>query len=208
MNSNSSRSEMARRFLRWVDSPADDAPASLVELAELAQAFADQSFERIDGKSRAGELDCRRGCAWCCYMPVEASEAETERALAFARRQFSDQQFAALIERIHRAAACYPLPADRPLGHNPACPFLQHGACAIYPARPLACRGWNSRSVQSCEKCYREGAQAARVPVDSRIRGVFANASEALNRGLARDGRGGPDHLVPALARRLGRAAG
>lgn len=208
MNSNSSRSEMAGRFLRWVDSPAHDAPASLVELAELAQAFADQSFERIDGERRAAELDCKKGCAWCCYLPVEASAAETERALEFARQQFSDEQFAAFADRVHKAAAHYPLSGDRPLRLNPPCPFLDDGACAIYTARPLACRGWNSRSAQSCEKSYREGAAAVRVPVDTRIRGVYANASEALNRGLARDGREGPAHLVPALARRLGPAAG
>jgi hypothetical protein len=35
--------------------------------------------------------------------------------------------------------------------------------------------------------------------VDSRIRGVYANASEALNRGLVRGGFGEPGHLVPAL---------
>ncbi|MDX1515164.1 MAG: hypothetical protein R3174_15610, partial [Gammaproteobacteria bacterium] len=65
---------------------------------------------------------------------------------------------------------------------------------------PLACRGWNSRDAGACEAAFREGGDSVRIPVDSRLRGVFANASEALNRALLRDGRGEPMRLAPALA--------
>ena len=53
--------------------------------------------------------------------------------------------------------------------------------------------------VAACERAYLEGITVVTVPVDTRIRGVYANASEALARGLLQSDRGNPVHLVPAL---------
>ncbi|HEX9585300.1 MAG TPA: YkgJ family cysteine cluster protein [Gammaproteobacteria bacterium] len=198
---NSKRLEQCRRFLGWIDEPgAKDPELPLAQIAELAVAYAEESFARIGGPQRARGLACRRGCHWCCYLPVEASKAEAARALEFARSVLGAQAFDSLKTRIGAAAAAYPLTNTGPLSKNPPCPFLTDGACAVYPARPLACRSWNSRDAGACETAWREGVDTVRVPVDSRIRGVYANASEALNRGLVRGGFGEPGHLVPALA--------
>jgi hypothetical protein len=199
------RGAKARRFLDWLASAGgrDDSGLSLVELAELAAAYAEQAFERAGGEARAAVLDCRRGCAFCCHLPVETTAAEAARGLEYARTHLDDAGFAALVARIESADTAYPLSPDQPPARHPPCPFLIDDACLVYAVRPLACRGWNSTDVAACESAYLEGITAVTVPVDTRIRSVYANASEALARGLVQSGRDGPCHLVPALKKIL-----
>ncbi|MDX1528034.1 MAG: YkgJ family cysteine cluster protein [Gammaproteobacteria bacterium] len=204
----SPQSEQAARFLDWLSTVTAASPEkingnsglSLIELAELACAYAERSFERAGGAERLQSVDCRRGCDYCCHLPVESCRAEASRALEYAREKSSEVEFGELKRRIREAAAAYPLPPGRPPAENPRCPFLKDSACLVYPARPLACRGWNSRDRAACRSAYELGVQRAKVPVDTRIRSVFCNASEALLRGLTVSGRDGPAHLVPALA--------
>lgn len=208
MSEEPGRAAQAARFLEWLSSATaevqpsvngSDGP-SLVELAELACAYAEQAFERAGGPERKKSLDCRRGCDYCCHLPVETSRAEASRALEYARKNLSAAEFHDLKQRVREAALAYPLPPRQPLSKNPPCPFLQDSACLVYPARPLSCRGWNSSDASACRSAYQRGVTEVRVPVDTRIRGVFANASEALLRGLTRTRRDGPSHLAPALA--------
>ena len=207
------RASKAKRFLDWlaaVDARDDSAPEAnaaraptLVELAELAAAYADQAFERAGGEARAAALDCRRGCAFCCHLPVETTAAEAARVIEYARARLDDAGFNALASRIAAADTAYRLSSDQPPARHPPCPFLCDDACSVYAVRPLACRGWNSTDAAACESAYLEGITAVTVPVDTRIRDVYANASEALARGLVQSGRGGPVHLVPTLRRLL-----
>ncbi|HSS65917.1 MAG TPA: YkgJ family cysteine cluster protein [Gammaproteobacteria bacterium] len=207
-NPETGRAGQAARFLEWLTVATAEAQAdalrddglSLIELAELACAYAERAFERAGGPQRAKSLDCRRGCDYCCHLPVETSRAEASRALEFARENLNAAEFRDLKHRIREAAAAYPLSPQRPPAENPRCPFLEDSACRVYPARPLACRGWNSRDASACRSAHERGVSEVTVPVDSRIRGVFANASEALLRGLTHTQRDGPTHLVPALA--------
>lgn len=206
MTEDAGRAAQAARFLEWLESASANGGGaggdglSLMELAGLATAYAERAFERVGGPERAKSLDCRRGCDYCCRLPVESCRAEASRALEFARDHLSAARFSDLKHRIREAAAAYPLPLERPPAMNPRCPFLEQSACLVYPARPLACRGWNSTDVSACRAAYERGVTAVTVPVDTRIRGVYANASEALLRGLARSDRDQPMHLVPALA--------
>lgn len=204
MTEDSGRAGKAARFLEWLaTATATRASAeglSLLELAELAAAYAEQAFERIDGPERAKSLDCGRGCCYCCHLPVETCRAEASRALEFARKNLNEAEFIDLKHRIREAAVAYPLPPDQPPARNTGCPFLSESACLVYPARPLACRGWNSSDVSACREAHQRGVGEVTVPVDSRIRGVYANASEALLRGLTWLDRDQPTHLVPALA--------
>lgn len=76
---------------------------------------------------------CRKGCNHCCHIAVAINQAEADL--------------------IGRATGLKPAtPANRklegrtdfanaiPLGYSDPCPFLKHGECSIYDARPLACR--------------------------------------------------------------------
>lgn len=208
MSEDTGRAGQATRFLDWLasanaeqqESDNRDDDLSLIELAELACAYADQAFERAGGPQRALSQDCQRGCDYCCHLPVETSRAEATRALEFARENLSAEAFRRLKHRIREAAAAYPLSPRRPPAKNPSCPLLEDAACLVYPVRPLACRGWNSSDAAACRAAFERGVTEVTVPVDTRIRGVYANASEALLRGLTRTRRDGPTHLVPALA--------
>jgi Fe-S-cluster containining protein len=44
------------------------------------------------------------------------------------------------------------------------CPFLEEGACAVYQARPMACRIYLSYSVEACIESHRNPTDERRFP--------------------------------------------
>jgi len=83
--------------------------------------------DRLWAECRAAAPDepaaCAAGCGWCCHQPVEVSTAE---ALAIAAALRLDPDAARWLAGWTGGRLC---------------PFLVEGACAIYPIRPLKCRG-------------------------------------------------------------------
>lgn len=115
---------------------------------------------------------CKAACNRCCYLRVEASQAEV---LLIARhlRQATLPQLQAVRQRLlqrqqHMQAATAPF---APL----ACAFLQDDLCSIYPLRPASCRKAHSFSAHACH------TGAAEIPQDLSI----TLAAEALQRGTA-----------------------
>ncbi len=85
---------------------------------------------------------CRVGCTFCCYGWVEASLGEAERVLAASddrirRRVYREGRLRA--DELARWKNDPRLP-ERHFLSGRACPFLRDGRCAVYDARPLACR--------------------------------------------------------------------
>ena len=76
---------------------------------------------------RARDLSCRRGCSECCHVSLDLLPVET--ALVTEHLASLDPDLRQVIR-------------DRAEGGDPeACVMLdEHGACAIYDARPLVCR--------------------------------------------------------------------
>jgi len=74
----------------------------------------------------AAAAACAAGCGWCCHQPVEASTIEVLAIAAYLR---SRPDAAVLRARLFAWSG------------GRICPFLVDGACAIYPFRPLKCRG-------------------------------------------------------------------
>jgi len=86
---------------------------------------------------------CRAGCFFCCYGWVEASLGEAERVLAHAPAEARARALAEGRRRarlLARAKDEPRLPERHFLSRSP-CPLLEGGRCAVYEARPLACRG-------------------------------------------------------------------
>jgi Fe-S-cluster containining protein len=62
--------------------------------------------------------------------------------------------------------------SDITLGLSPAeqlkvkspCPFLDDGACQVYPARPMACRIYLSSSAAECRKEFEDPRNEAIIP--------------------------------------------
>ena len=63
---------------------------------------------------------CDRGCDLCCHQPIPVTPPEVVG-------------IALLLKR-------HGYPERRSLPPPGACVFLEHGACSIYPLRPVACR--------------------------------------------------------------------
>jgi len=192
-------------FAGWLAADPSEVGPEPVTLARSAAAWADERLARAVGPDRLARLACAPGCAHCCYLPVTTTAAEVASAWRAAEDALPAGGLAAIAARARAAAPGY---ADY-ARHGPtrvwrvACPFLQHDRCAVYEARPLACRGWNSMDAEACRRATEEGTEAVPVPVDVRVRGVYANASEALARGLEQRAPGHVGHLVPLLARLL-----
>jgi hypothetical protein len=124
----------------------------------------------MQAELRGQATACQAACNRCCYLRVEASQAEV---LFIARhlRQGTQLQLQGIRQRLlqrqqHMQAA--------PLARL-ACAFLQDGLCSIYPLRPASCRKAHSFSAAACH------SQAAEIPQDLSI----TLAAEALQRGTA-----------------------
>lgn len=114
----------------------------------------------------ASQTDCKDGCAYCCSLPVMITVAEGE-VLAEAIRTSPRRD--ELIERLradHARLAGRSLDELALLGRP--CPLLDgragEGSCAVYEARPLACRSHSSYDVEICRAHYRDPAKERTTP--------------------------------------------
>ncbi len=95
-------------------------------------------------RAEMNQVQCRRGCAFCCYVDVVVTPLE---AIRLARRG---------TVRAPAAVA----------GPRQPCPLLEDGACSVYAARPLACRAIFSTDAGQCEAGYLGVADAAVPSLD------------------------------------------
>lgn len=148
-----------------------------------------------------GAIACAAGCAACCHQHVAVHAVEAVAiadALARADAAPLRARLAATDARTGAMDA-----AMRRLARTP-CAFLDAGgSCAIYEARPLRCRGLQSRDAALChsqaadpaaaaaERAARVGEHPAfpRLPMelaDAALTGLATAAADA--RGIAADG--------------------
>ncbi len=116
-------------------------------------------------------VQCRRGCAFCCYVDVVVTPLEAIRVAGRARPGDG------------AAAAQHRLP----------CPLLANGACTVYERRPLACRAIYSEDAQACEAAY---AGAGDAPIPSLAWPRFLACGYITGQIAAMDDLGLASHLV------------
>lgn len=116
-----------------------------VRLVQHTQKEIDRVREQVE--NRGVRFDCKKGCAICCRLEVQALPQELFRIA----RKLSDQPnresiVAALAEHVetHRGIT------DK--RQRKFCPFLVEGACSIYESRPMACRKMVSLDVERCKQ--------------------------------------------------------
>lgn len=128
----------------------------------------------VDGESAA----CAAGCGWCCHQPVEVSTIEALAIAADLRRRPDAD---VLRERLAAWSG------------GRICPFLADGACAIYPVRPLKCRGLYQPDPRWCMATFAkidppEGGPPIRHRALSLPRQLYDAVGQGMTRPLYRVG--------------------
>jgi Fe-S-cluster containining protein len=130
------------------------------------------------------ERACGQGCSFCCHFPVGVSAPEVAVLQGWLPGQ---PAAAALAARVAKGAA---LRAGRSFAELGAallpCAFLEpDGSCAVYPVRPLACRGWNSSSREACEQTFAERAAVGPPFLDGQAYAAVLGIAAGLAQGGA-----------------------
>lgn len=120
---------------------------------ELLEAFLRRSS--VEGRPAA----CKKGCSWCCHQAVFAVTHEFLYIQHFLTGHFPESARKQLLENARvKAAGTGEKTVEEQLRFRGPCPFLDQGACSIYPARPMACRIYLSSSVDACLKAHENPA--------------------------------------------------
>ena len=125
-------------------------------------------------------IACHAGCSSCCYMKVAATAPEILFVAEHLRQHASEGE----LERIQTRAARFSKDPqsrsqDTKIAARIPCPALTDaGACGVYAARPIVCRGWTSTDAESCERSLDDEDELP--PIDM----TLARACGALELGL------------------------
>lgn len=123
------------------------------------------------------QLECRRGCDYCCRGYVSATAPQIFAAAKAMRAQAPSHEAAAA--RVAAAAGkVQGLDWQTRCRMHEPCPLLVAGSCSIYPARPLSCRGFVSFSVAACRRAFEQHTNDVLVPA------VYGNVRSALESAL------------------------
>jgi Fe-S-cluster containining protein len=96
-------------------------------------------------------IDCTKGCSWCCHQPVFANNFELQYLTQFIRSHFSPEKISGITERAKaKNRLVNTMNEEQVLNHKAPCPLLEDGACLAYNARPMACRIYLSTKVETC----------------------------------------------------------
>jgi Fe-S-cluster containining protein len=125
---------------------------------EMLSALLNQAFSSFEGNVEMQAQDypdiaCHKGCATCCTIRVVATAPEVLLVARYLRSADGalKQEGIDLMQRLMAADAITRGHDERQrveLGCR--CPYIDKGACVIYPVRPLACRGHASYDKRAC----------------------------------------------------------
>jgi len=179
-------------------------PRDVVHVGREAMAIAEAAFAKLcaddAGVARAvANLHCKKYCAHCCYKSVGATPDEVFTLAAYIEESAGLRARTRLVRRLReldrktRGLS----PGERGAA-NLACALLVGRLCMAHPARPAACRGFNSRDVTACQHSLRR--RDVQIPVFLAQYRIFADAHLGLRAGLGDVGlRAGPFELTAAL---------
>jgi hypothetical protein len=160
---------------------------TLESLREGMREAAQWHDEVVEARVAKSPWACAAGCSHCCSLPVTASLPELAHLAAFIFETFETDQLEALTGRLGESASADagPARAGDALASR-TCALLVDGLCSAHAARPMACRGWNSRDAAPCIIAAREPDRPPSTPVDSRIRGTATAIAEGMRDGTRR----------------------
>jgi Fe-S-cluster containining protein len=111
---------------------------------------------------------CAAGCCFCCYLPVDVTVPEALRIMVYAQTMLNSDTFKALRQRLEVTAAhVRGLSYEEHARARIPCALLVDDRCSVYPSRPLACRAWNSTSVDRCKEVFHGDPVTMLPPLDT-----------------------------------------
>lgn len=125
---------------------------------EILPALLTQAFSSFEGNVDIQAQDypdiaCHKGCATCCTIRVVATAPEVLLVARFLRSADGALKQAGidLMQRLATAdVATRGCDERERVTLRCRCPYIDKGACVIYPVRPLACRGHASYDKRAC----------------------------------------------------------
>lgn len=110
-------------------------------------------------------VDCRKGCHWCCHQAVFAVTHEWLYIREYITSSLPEGIDAVFLQRARKKSEwTLGIKSKEILKFKAPCPFLDEGACSVYPVRPMACRIYLSSSVNSCREEYLDPNDERNVP--------------------------------------------
>jgi len=102
------------------------------------------------------QIECKRGCSYCCHLRVEIRPHEAFVLAEHIATRFDAAQRAAIVTRLEaNLSRIAPLTAATHIRAGIACSLLDDtGACSAYDARPATCRKYHSVSVATCKSAF------------------------------------------------------
>ncbi len=102
------------------------------------------------------QVDCKKGCAWCCHQAVFANSYEIHYLGDFIKNNFSPEEINDIKKKAHnKQNKTSKLKEKDVLNYKHPCPLLVNGSCSAYEARPMACRIYLSMKVATCLEFYK-----------------------------------------------------
>lgn len=141
-----------------------------------------EASEVIEGFIDRQEIPvaCAPGCNSCCKQPVTTSIAEAEVMLDAYREQYGDAAVKKLVRNVRRSydkLATVVSPSQY-MQTRTQCPFLQHGQCSVYDARPLACRTMVHTDRSKCEEDLQRGRRGEDGLVDAEWSRIISSTTQ------------------------------
>jgi len=100
-------------------------------------------------------IDCKKGCSWCCHQPVFAMSHEFHFLWQFMQLNLTENDRKEILKRAFDNYQKLGRLSDEELKISKLpCPLLINGSCSVYEARPMACRIYISMSESTCKKFH------------------------------------------------------
>lgn len=100
-------------------------------------------------------IACAKGCSWCCFQPVYLTTQEALLLYEYIIQAFDAGQIKDIQNKAeNKLKKTENLSEDEKQHIVYACPFLLDNACSVYSVRPMACRIYLSKDVDSCKQKY------------------------------------------------------
>ena len=136
---------------------------SVSEMYEMIDNFNESLSEFA--KHQNQQIDCKKGCEWCCHQPVFALDYEMDYLIDFIKRNLDKPKQIEIKTRAKNKNNKLSFLKETDLLNSKfPCPLLQNGACIAYQARPIACRIYLSLNVNSCVRFFKNPGKDDSIP--------------------------------------------